>query len=561
MISFIAENNYIAKENTICGKIDLSSFIKNDKFNAKNAWINVGGWQSWNPGYEIASGKKQDSLKCHLIHQWNQYLVFPGTKSKATNNIVLAQFICYFRWKINNENKYLFLVSTGNLNNKLPPVQFIINRNTNIVKIELCDFGKTWKKGDLQAQIQTFIADSYFEAKEKLISIFGTSDRTSPNYSPRFDQLNHFDSKIYGWESWYNHYSKIDEKLICEDLYALHNSENLITKNAKSNVVFQIDDGWEKSLGDWQWNQERFPKGPEYLTKEIESKGYIPGLWVAPFIIDSRSKTAINHPEWLLKDNKGHLIPAGFNPLWGKNGTFYCLDLSISEVNSYLEELVETIINKWGFRYIKFDFLYAGVLQGNHKYSGASYEYFQKTLDLLTSHKADKNNRPVTYLGCGCPFELSYNNLPLSRIGCDTFEKWENILPKKLNWNGRNSAFLNLKDTLGHAIWDKVIFVNDPDVIFIREDNCTLSKDEKILIGAINTMFGSQIMYSDDPSKEATENEIKITNEITELIKKLQNQNFAVENDSKNTYRFWNMENTIKGKIDLDKNHKIIFEK
>lgn len=561
MISFISDKNYVAKCNTICGKIDLSSFINDSALSAENAWINIGGWQSWNPGFEIAPGTKQESLKCHLIHQWNQYLVFPGTKAKASKNIVLAQFVCYFRWKINNENKYLFLVSTGNLGNKLPPVQFIINRKKNLVEVELCDIGKKWNTGDLQAQIQTFLADSFFEAKEKLTAIFGSQNPDSEFYSNRFDQLTHFGKKIYGWESWYNHYSKIDEKLICEDLFALGSSANLITKNAESQVVFQIDDGWEKALGDWEWNKERFPKGPEYLTKEIENKNYIPGLWIAPFIIDSRSKCAQTHTDWLLRDNKNNLVPAGFNPLWGKRGTFYCLDLSNPEVISYLDNLVDTIINVWGFRYIKFDFLYAGVLQGNHYISGASYEYFQKAIELITARKSDKTGKPVAYLGCGCPFELSYNNLPLSRIGCDTFENWENKLPKHLNWNGRNSAYLNLKDTLGHAIWDKVIFANDPDVIFIREENCTLTKDEKILIGAVNTMFGSQIMYSDDPSKQATEEEMKITEEISVLIKKMENQEFAVINESKDTFTFWNRDKTIKGKIDLNKTHKIIFEK
>ena len=79
--------------------------------------------------------------------------------------------------------------------------------------------------------------------------------------------------------------------------------------------------------------------------------------------------------------------------------------------------------------------------------------------------------------------ELSFKHLPLSRIGCDTLEHWENKLLKKINWNGRNSAYLNLTDTIGHALTNKIIYSNDPDVIFIRNENCSLSKEEKLLIG------------------------------------------------------------------------------
>ena len=59
-------------------------------------------------------------------------------------------------------------------------------------------------------------------------------------------------------------------------------------------------------------------------------------------------------------------------------------------------------------------------------------------------------------------------------------------------------------------MWNKIIFVNDPDVIFIRKNNCSLTDDEKRLIALAAILFGNQIMYSDDPGK-AGEYEKKIT--------------------------------------------------
>lgn len=521
MITFLSKNNYTASNNTIAGKIYLSDYCNiSSEQNCSNAFINLGGWQSWNPGFEIEPGKKQPSLKCHFIHQWNQYLVFPGTKFSPSKNIVLSQFVTYFRWENQNKDFYLVLASSGNVNkdNPLPPVQFIINRKENSVLIEISDKGKNWKKDELQAQIEIFTAESMEECRTQLIKIFGSAEKSSSEYSTRFNQLQHLDSPIFGWESWYNHYANINESLILEDLYALKSTENLIKLSGTKHPVFQIDDGWEKTLGDWDCNYTSFPSGLTCITQKISEENFIPGLWLAPFIIDSRSETAKQHPEWLLKNKKGKLIPAGFNPLWGKHGSFYALDLSQTEVLEHLDILMDKIINHWGFRYIKLDFLYAGMIDGCHKNSGAAFEFYIKALKIITSRLQNNEGSPVCYLGCGVPFELSFQYLPLSRIGCDTYEHWENRLLKNLNWNGRNSAYLNLKDTIGHKMWDKIIFANDPDVIFIREDNCTLTREQKITIAENNIKYGSQIMYSDDPAK-MTEDDIKLTKEIISLLK------------------------------------------
>ena len=158
MTDFFAKENYTAKNNTILTSFNLSDFVTSEK-SVKNAWINIGGYQSWNPGYEIEPEKKQDSLKCHLIKGWNSYLVFPESSFKPSKNLVLGQFITYLRW----DNFYLVFASAGNIDKDLPPLQFIFNRKNNTVTVELCDKGHTWKKNDLQAKIEIFTAESYFE--------------------------------------------------------------------------------------------------------------------------------------------------------------------------------------------------------------------------------------------------------------------------------------------------------------------------------------------------------------------------------------------------------------
>ena len=540
MKTYTVHQDYFAKNNSIIDTLPLSAFVDSSKYNLADACINIGGWQSWNPCTEVMPGKKQLSLTCNFIKQWNSYLIFPNSKFKPSKNIVLAQFVAYLRW----DDFYLIFASCGNINGILPPVQFIFNRSKNSVSIEICDKGNEWKSGDITARIEILTAESFFDCKEKLSAIFGQN---------HFETVKWLGKKPAGWESWYNHYADINDKLILEDLKKLKETKNIITLGNYSSRIFQIDDGWEKALGNWETNTARFSEDFSSITKEIEEAGFIPGLWIAPFIIDSRSKTAQLHNEWLLRDEKGRLVPAGYNPLWGKHGTFYCLDLSRDDVMAYLDSLMEKLINKWGFRYIKLDFLYAGMLWGNYSQKTASYKIYARALSILTSRKKTNNGRPVAYLGCGCPFELSFKNLPLSRIGCDTFENWKNPLMRFICWNGRNEAYLNVKDTLGHVLWNNTIFINDPDVIFIREENCTLSENQKMLIAAVNSLFGSQLMYSDDPGK-AGEAERETTSKILSFIKKYENEEFGIKQLSDDEYEIFSRNKKYKGYINLSGN-------
>ena len=543
MKTYTAHTNYHAETNSIIEKLKLSDLVDEKEFSISEAWINVGGWQSWNPGFEIAPGKLQPSLTNRLIKPWNNYLVFPNSEFKSTKNLVLAQFVSYLRWN----DFYLVFASVGNVSRVLPPVQFIFDRRDNTITIEICDKGNDWRRDDITAQIEIFTASSFFECKDKLREIFNPL---------HFSKISHLGKTPGGWESWYNHYANINEQLILEDLVSLQKTENIISTGQYSSKIFQIDDGWEQALGDWKVRSDRFPQGFTTLVEKIEAAGYIPGLWIAPFIIDARSKTATEHPDWLLRDTTKNrkLVPAGYNPLWGKNGTFYCLDLSRDEVVDYLDKLMETVIEEWGFRYIKLDFMYAGMLFGDYANPTASYKIYNRAVAKLTSRLTNKKGLPVAYLGCGLPFELSFKYMPLSRIGCDTYEHWKNKMARALNWNGRNEAYLNLKDTLGHALWNGTIFANDPDVIFIRAQNCSLTEEEKLLIAKTNILFGSQFMYSDDPGRAGLA-EHQLEAKINDFRNKYIMEEFGLTQTAEDVYSIYNRNQTIKGIIDLRSRH------
>lgn len=535
MKEYFSKDSYLAKENTILDTIDLTPFLDSRKI--KDAFINVGAWQSWNPGFEIEPGKKQDSLKNLCIKNWNKWLVFPESKFKPSKKIVLSSFLSYLRF----DDFYLLLMSVGNISNKLPPLQFIIDRKTAKVTLEIADKGKNWNKGELQAQIEIITASSFVNAKNTILAYFGRP----------------MQEKFLGWESWYNYYEKIDENIILSDLNQINQSPNLIKlagqESPEYKKVFQIDDGWQISLGDWNCNTKLFPSGLKSLTQKIEENGYIPGIWCAPLIIDIRSKFAIEHPDYILRDKKGNLVKAGWNPRWGVNGIYYCLDLSHDGVQKHLKNLMNKIINEWGFRYIKLDFLFAGMLYGSFAKNNAAYENFHIVSKILTEIKKNNDGKDIYYLGCGMPMEMGFKNFPLSRIGCDTYEHWDNSFMRRIKWNGRASAYLNLKDTLGKALWNGTVFQCDPDVIFVRTNKCSLTLEEKKIIAFVNSVFGSQIMFSDNLN--LTTEEEKITLDILDVIKQYQKENFSIKYLGNDLYQVQSL--NYLGTIDLGKNRKL----
>ena len=97
------------------------------------------------------------------------------------------------------------------------------------------------------------------------------------------------------WCSWYSLYTAIDERIL----------HRLIDQVAGMPFeVFQVDDGWQAAIGDWEANG-KFSSGMEALAARIRGAGFVPGLWLAPLLAVPSSRLHREHPEWLLRDGKG----------------------------------------------------------------------------------------------------------------------------------------------------------------------------------------------------------------------------------------------------------------
>lgn len=76
--------------------------------------------------------------------------------------------------------------------------------------------------------------------------------------------------------------------------------------------LFVLDDGWYDWMGDWNINNETFPKGLSVIKKRLDRYGMRLGLWLAPICIDQHSEIFRESPQFLARTAEGELISSRF---------------------------------------------------------------------------------------------------------------------------------------------------------------------------------------------------------------------------------------------------------
>jgi Alpha-galactosidase len=500
------------------------------------------GWQSWCYGGELWPGER--IARARIAPHINAYTDGPGPREGRLE--ILSRFVTYLRA---GEHR-LVLASRGSPEGPTPPVAFRWSRRERGLRAEVAAYGARFAKGALVAEIRLFYREGYIAAKDALRDVF-----RDYGHFQRLAFLGTGGSLVPGgYESWYNHYTAIDESIIGRDLESIGSNDNLIAayyiRRGKP-TVFQIDDGWEIAVGEWKPDPVKFPGGMKVFADAIEAKGMIPGLWIAPLLVTKSCALYKEKPEWLLRDARGRPVPAGLNPGW--DGTFYCLDPSLPEVEDYLAGVFSTIIEDWGYRYVKLDFLYAAFLAGGRfrGLPGAAYEHYDRLMRRLTSISSNAHG-PVAYLGCGAPLEGSFRHFPLMRIGADTKEQWEDaLLGLVVRHQGRPAAYTNMTHTIGRSILDGTVFVNDPDVVFCRTSRMRLTEAEKELIALLDFMLASQVMFSDDAHEFGEKEEAAFTSRLVDLYDRLAGGSYGAQRIGRDVYSIFSRDGRVKGIANL----------
>ncbi len=303
---------------------------------------------------------------------------------------------------------------------------------------------------------------------------------------------------IYGYTSWYRHYQNISSEILRQDLTSLKAQKHKAE-------VFQIDDGWQEKVGDWLTPDfTKFPDGMEAEAELIKDAGMLPGIWLAPFVCEESSSIFISHKDWLAKNEDGTYVRGGSN--WSG---FYALDFYNDDVRTYLREVFDTITNKWGFRLLKLDFLYAVCIQPRpDKCRG---QIMSEAMDFLRECAGD-----AFILGCGVPLASAFGRVDYCRIGCDVSLDWDDKPYMRLIHRERISTRTTIMDSVFRRQLNGRAFLSDPDVFLLREDNTGMTTAQKMALGEVNASAGSVLFTSDDVSAYG-ENEKRIFNGIMRM--------------------------------------------
>ena len=213
-----------------------------------------------------------------------------------------------------------------------------------------------------QVELSLPIAAGAELASERVLFSLATDyHRQLETYGSLIREIHHARTSappLMGWWSWTAYYFGLN------DGAALTNAE-WEAQHLKSlgYNIFHIDEGYQYARGEYSTpNATLFPQGLAKLEYKVHGLGLVPAIWTAPFEVSERSWVYENHPDWLVKNAKGRPIHAG--AVVDNKDPLFVLDVTNPGAQQYLRKTYSTLVNDWGIRYIKMDFMDDSGIEG-----------------------------------------------------------------------------------------------------------------------------------------------------------------------------------------------------
>ncbi len=444
-------------------KIELAELIYDHYFENKERFFG-NGFQSWTSSREYKKGDVQYGLRS--LSKLPIARDFSGASGdyrfcEYGRDLYHGFFYCYFRI-----DEKVELV--GSLNERTGYTVFYADMRENVFVAKKDVEGLT-------------IASDYrlFD----LVRCQGGYDKVFDEYFALYPRKNTGRvDHLAGYTSWYNYYQNINEEIILRDL-------NGLKRAGDSANIFQIDDGYETKVGDWDIDEKKFPNGLKPIVDKIHEQGLKAGLWFAPFAAQFNAEIVKAHPDWLVRDKHNRKLVSG--AAWGG---FFALDFEKEEVRDYIKAYFDKVFDEWGFDMVKLDFLYAAaILPRNNKMRG---QLMCEAMDFLRECCRDK-----IILGCGVPLAPAFGVVDACRISCDV----ENTFKEKFYVKITNQEIISAKMAMVNSVYRRHlngrIWANDPDVFFLRDGGMKkagYTMQQKRLLATVNHMFGNVLFVSDD---------------------------------------------------------------
>lgn len=450
--------------------IELHTLKLNTKYNyKKNEWFLVNGYQSWSTTQEMKAGDLMPGINQTLSRlDFGKYMMSAYGDYNFTSYGEKSVFHSFtFTYLRPSGSHFIKLFGSRMEKNGFTFFEADMNQDT----FSICKDveGLTLQVGQRYEAIDVaFIEDEYDAAFDKYFFNFCGFQKPSV-------------TRETGYTSWYNYFQNINEEIILRDLEGLDRVQDQVS-------IFQIDDGFEPAVGDWLVpDEKKFPRGMAYVVDRIHEKGYKAGLWLAPFSAQKDSKLAKQHPDWLVRNSKGKKLMGNWS--WGGA---YSLDIYNPAVRAYLKKVFDTVFEDWGFDMVKLDFLYSICIEPRDGKTRG--ELMADGVALLRELCGNK-----IILGCGVPLGSCMGIFDACRIGPDANKVYSGTILNKVTLNNEVPSSRNaMTNSIFRRCLNGRAFANDPDVFFLRDENCKYTSAQKLLLGKINDITGSILFVSDN---------------------------------------------------------------
>ncbi len=393
---------------------------------------------------------------------------------------------------IGNNDKALFFTFMGGKKHLIKVYIYIDNKGL-------------FKRLEIYAEINKLLKpNEEFVTEDVLLYISYNTNKSIKEFSLSKIKTNNIIKKHYSvYSTWYYYGQSITLQDAIDNL-------NKIKELKLPFNVFQIDDGWEDLIGSWNTNN-KFNITKKDLADLIKSYNLIPGIWTSPFIAEKDSSIIINHPEWILYNNKNK--PCIFNV---NNKDYYIIDISIKDTWDYFEKMYHDLTINDGFYYHKLDFTRAFLVceDANYydKYS-TPVENYVNCIKHIRKGMTDK----AFFLMCGGLYDSLIGIVDAQRTSSDVLSMWSS----NINIGGKTIPYTIKQNILRYymSYW----WCNDPDALIIRRNNkidrntrlsLGLLNDEEVKSCVINQLLGCGIISTteklDSIDKDRIDNLYKI---------------------------------------------------
>ncbi|HBL76067.1 MAG: hypothetical protein A2W90_11670 [Bacteroidetes bacterium GWF2_42_66] len=279
----------------------------------------------------------------------------------------------------------------------------------------------------------------------------------------------------YHWCSKYEFHKEFSYSHLLTELEALDKIDPKLPLQ-----TLQIDDCYCVH-GDWLDVNENWPEGLEVAARQIFQRRFQAGIWIAPFKVDENSKLFKHHKDWLNKNLNDELIIEEDGP----QGKQYSLDPSHPEVQKYLRKVFRTY-RRMGFIFFKIDYLDWGLKNAasvkRFVPGKTSVQAFIEVIRLIR----EEIGAGSFLLASRSPYAPMIGYVDAMRVSNDVEDGWT-----------EGGVVNSLQESYYTQYLNNVLWQNDPDVLFLRNENIKLDKTERESLTLWNSILGGSISTSD----------------------------------------------------------------